>query len=61
LRGAHTCATLTNGTGKLGANHTLGRLYTGGLRARGANTSGQLGNGAATNPNTVPVKVTGLS
>ena len=34
---------------------------TAGLRACGANTSGQLGNGATTNPNTVPVKVTGLS
>jgi alpha-tubulin suppressor-like RCC1 family protein len=44
-----------------GANHTLGRLYTGGLRAWGANTSGQLCNRATTNPNTVPVKVTSLS
>jgi len=34
---------------------------TGGLRAWGANTSGQLGNGATTNPNTVPEKVNGFS
>jgi hypothetical protein len=45
-----------------GANYTLARLRSGGVRGWGADTSGQLGNGFTTNsPNPVPIKVIGLS